>query len=67
MAVATTLLAFGRTPFENGSEAILEQFGLRVIAAQQASDGVSAPVTLAVAQVSQSFGPGPFRAIEVTA
>ena len=36
-------------------------------AAQQASDGVTAPFTLAVAQVSQSFGPGPYRAIEVVA
>ena len=36
-------------------------------AAQQAADGVSGPFSIEVAQVSASFGPGLFAALEVTA
>ncbi len=36
-------------------------------AAMQASDGLSPPFTIAVAQISASFGPGLFRQITVTA
>jgi hypothetical protein len=36
-------------------------------AAQQAGDGVVAPFRVEVAQVSESFGPGPFRPIDVMA
>ena len=34
-------------------------------AAAQAADGVAAPFTLAVAQISDLFGPGLFRRIEI--
>lgn len=35
-------------------------------AAMQAADGVSGAATIAVAQLSQSFGPGPFRSLDLT-
>jgi hypothetical protein len=36
-------------------------------AAQQTADGVSGPFELRVAQVSQAFGPGPFRSLTLAA
>ncbi len=36
-------------------------------AADQVADGVSAPFTIEVAQISDSFGPGPFESVEITA
>jgi hypothetical protein len=35
-------------------------------AAQQSADSVSGPITLSVAQLSQRFGVGPVRSIDVT-
>ncbi len=40
--------------------------GWTYTAAQQATDGASGPVAITVAQVSESFGPGPARRLEVT-
>jgi hypothetical protein len=36
-------------------------------AAQQASDGATVPFRIEVAQVSDRFGPGPFRGIDILA
>jgi len=36
-------------------------------AADQVADGVSAPFTIEVAQISDSFGPGPFESVQITA
>ncbi len=47
-------------------EVTLSAPGWTYAASAQAADGVSAPFTVEVAQVSASFGPGLFRALEVT-
>ena len=46
-------------------EAELTTPGFTYSAAQQAADGTGLPYTIEVAQVSASFGPGPFTRIEI--
>jgi hypothetical protein len=47
------------------TEYAVSQPSFTYTAAMRAVDGVVGPFQLAVAQVSQSFGPGPFRQIDV--
>lgn len=46
-------------------EAELTTTGFTYTTAQQAADGTGLPYTIEVAQVSASFGPGPFTRIEI--
>ncbi len=49
------------------SEAFATSSSWSYSAAQQAIDGVSVPFRIEVAQISDRFGPGPFRGVEILA